>query len=1209
MVNEPLEPSTQEQRFQEVLAAYLQAVEGGQAPDRRELLARHPDLADELAAFFANKDDFVRLAEPLGPTAPRHCEGKGPGFAGTDATTGAATLAPEECPAQPVGTKVQYFGDYELLGEIAHGGMGIVYKARHRRLNRVVALKTILTGLLASPADVQRFHIEAEAAANLDHPNIVPIYEVGVHEGQHYFSMRLIDGSNLAQAVSSGQWAVGSKEAERRAAAVLAPVARAVHYAHQCGILHRDLKPANILLQGRAEGANAPVPHITDFGLAKRGYGEPGVSAPAAALTQTGAIVGTPSYMAPEQASGQKALTTAADVYSLGAILYELLTGRPPFRAETPLDILLQVVEREPARPRTLNPHVDRDLETICLKCLEKEPARRYASAEALAEDCEQWLAGEPISARPVGPVQRVWRWSRRNPALAAASGLALLALLATVVTLAVAVVLITRSRNDAIQLAGANARLAEEKDELANRERGERTKAEHLAGANARLATERAELAQTERAQRQKAERQAANLLFEQSLAKCSQEDGPRGLLWLARSLRQAHQVGDAELERSIRLQLAAWQAHLYPLRSVLPHKGPVHAVAFSPEGKTALTASDDGTAQLWNLATGQAIGPPLQHPGIHAAVFGPDGKTAATAGSDGTARLWEVRTGKALGPPIRHEGAVRAVAYHPAGKTLVTAGEDATAQLWDAATGNAVGPPFRHQGAVVAVAFSLDGKIVLSVSTDGTVRRWEADTGKLLGSSRPHPSDVNAVAFSPNRKTVLMAYADRTAHLWEVETCRAAAPPLHHLHWVYAVAFSPDGKVILVGTDNYTAQLLEVSTARPLGPPLQHNYWVTAVAFSPDGQTVLTGGQDATARLWEVGTGEATVLPLPHPREVYFVAFSPDGKTVATASQDGTARLWEAATGKPLSRPLRHQGAVRAVAFSPDGNTLLTGDQGGTAQLWEVHTGKALGPPLPHHGPILAVAFNPDGTLLLTGSGDQTARLWEAATGKPLGPPLPVQGFVWAVAFRPDSKQILTGEVGREARLWDVETGKRLDPALEHLDGVVALAFSPDGKTILTGSWDRTARLWDARTHKPLGPPLQHPNWVRAVAFSPDGQTALTGSYDGTARLWEVRTGKQIGPPFLPRGSELRPQDPSGIVTVAFTRGGQTALTGGRDGIVRRWPVPAPVQADVEHVILRTQVLTGMELEEDGTVRVLDAGTWQERQRRWQQLQGGAP
>jgi hypothetical protein len=301
--------------------------------------------------------------------------------------------------ATPITVEVhgRSFGNFELLRELGRGGMGVVYQARQKSLDRVVALKMILPGPLANAEDLQRFRVEAEATARLHHANIVTVHEVGAENGQHYYAMDFINGPSLAQRLQAGPLS------GRAAARYVLTIARAVHHAHRHGILHRDLKPSNILLDEDDQ------PHVTDFGLAKRLGGD-------SSQTRTGAIMGTPSYMAPEQAAGRnKELTAACDVYGLGAILYELLTGRPPFRSETPLDTLTCVLEQDPAPPRLLNPKVDHDLQTICLKCLEKDPQRRYETAEALANDLDRYLSGEEISARSFNVIDRLARTLERS--------------------------------------------------------------------------------------------------------------------------------------------------------------------------------------------------------------------------------------------------------------------------------------------------------------------------------------------------------------------------------------------------------------------------------------------------------------------------------------------------------------------------------------------------------------------------------------------------------------------------------------------------------------------------------------------------------------------------------------------------------------------------------------------------------------------------
>lgn len=375
----PNDPTMSHSSLDAVIAAYMLGVEAGNVPNRQELLDTYPEHADALHAFFADLDRMDRIGSPLRVAG-------GPDETGDVESNGHTTLPP-----------VRYFGDYELLEEIARGGMGIVYKARQSSLNRLVALKMILRGAFATPKDIACFRAEAESAANLDHPNIVPIYEVGDHEGQQYFSMKFVEGTSLAK----------HPRGDARLEVVgLIDVIRAVHHAHQRGVLHRDLKPSNVLVDLNGDRM------VTDFGLAKR------LSDTDRSLTEAGAVLGTPRYMSPEQAAGRKDLTVAADVYSLGVMLYERLTGQTPFVGDNVLTLLRQVRELEPPRPSAIRRGLDRDLETVVLKCLEKEPSRRYVSAESLAEDLDRWLRGEPVHARHVGQTERMWRWCRRNPVI-----------------------------------------------------------------------------------------------------------------------------------------------------------------------------------------------------------------------------------------------------------------------------------------------------------------------------------------------------------------------------------------------------------------------------------------------------------------------------------------------------------------------------------------------------------------------------------------------------------------------------------------------------------------------------------------------------------------------------------------------------------------------------------------------------------------------
>lgn len=1101
---------------------------------------------------------------PVGQTPP-----PSPSHAPQKADPLAVTLHPQ----------VRYFGNYELIAELGRGGMGIVFKARQKNLDRVVALKMVLSGRFAGERELLRFRAEAEAAAALDHPNIVPIYEVGQHEGWHYYSMKLIAGPNLAQQIG------GFREDPKGAVRLMAKIARAIHHAHQRGILHRDIKPSNILLD--AEGN----PYVADLGLAKHLERDEH-------LTQSEAVLGTPAYMAPEQASGHSGeATIASDVYSLGAVLYELLAGHPPFKALSASDLLRQLQEKEAPSLRSVNARIDRDLETICQKCLAKEPQQRYDSAGALADDLERWLRHEPIQARPAGAWRRAAKWLRRHAVASAFIATIAILLLAFAVSQRFSVVRISAARN--------------------------------------------AEAAQRRNAE--DAQRQTAATVFRLRMEHV--ED-------LFRSDRSAE--GLAELSRLIRdqpdnavattrlLSALMHRSFMLPIGEPSQSDGWVHHAAFSPDGREFFTVGGSrmplfreanygapitrpwlgrdvsvfqyhpndsrrgfavvaGKAVLVEMANGRVLTPDFGGGPVAQAIIGESGGCVVTAAPNGFIRVLDAQTGQPRGEPFKYDASVERLVLSPnecvlavcsAGRRLsvrnLQSGESlvddilTTKLVWLGFTPDSEHLVCIHSSGLsemlhlptrtrsrlpfeirtpMTASMTVDGRYLVTGAKDNTARVWQLPLGMQIGEPLRHRAWVVAAQTGPGHRVLTGAY-DRTARLWDAVSGQPLCEPIRHDTSVHAVALSPDGTRLVTGAKDGTTRLW---TALP-GNALPHTIFdpkgIMDAQFSRDGNFVVTTGmklgvrdarsggilresaaqsqslgllrlssddlraltfhgQSGRAHLWDIDRCEM-VRDLSRDGPVVWAEFSADGRLVLVATPQGIVRVFDSLTLTLKFGEIEVPGGVALARLSRDARFLATaGPKSGIVQVWSLPDGKCLFKLAGHKSPLMDAQFSPNGELLVTASEDTTAILWDLRTHQPRHAPLKHNWQVWSAQFDRTGERLVT-TAWDVATVWDVRTGNPLYSPIRHEDLIAEARFSPDSTRLALGARDFTARVYDVRTGLPLTEPLRHPLQLSTLAFSPDGRWLLTKCWDLRVRIWEIPPACSPAPHWLPALAE---------------------------------------------------------------------------------------
>jgi WD40 repeat protein/tRNA A-37 threonylcarbamoyl transferase component Bud32 len=958
---------------------------------------------------------------------------------------GAAQTPSDEQPAGQPGI-LRYFGDYALLQEIAEGGMGVVYKARQISLSRTVALKLIRSGRLASPSEVVRFRTEAEAAANLDHPNIVPVIEVGEHEGRHYYSMKFVPGQNLAQRMAERPLP------EEESARLLAAVARAVHHAHQHGVIHRDIKPTNILVD--AQG----VPYLVDFGLAK-------LLAGSADATQTVALLGTPHYMAPEQAlAAGKGVSTKADVYSLGAVLYEMLAGRPPFQGESVLQILEQIRLGAPRPLREFNPQASRDLETICLKCLEKNPAGRYASAEALAEDLDRWLRREPIQARPATPLERLHKWVQRNPAVSALAAVLVSTLLA------------------GLFATSWEWRLVRQR-ELEARERAYAADMR-----NAQVALE-------------KENRGQARALLRNHLPQRGQPD-LRGVEW--RYL---------------------WQASRGQEIRLYDHGAMVHGMAISPDGRWLVTSGQDGRARSWNVSNSVVAAEfpglnPLD-PGLFDAfnqtvATSPVGELFAVASADGV----EVRRFGSCALVTNLHSATFPVEFSPDGRLLAAlacAPQGLALRIWKVGSWESRLVSTNISRHYLAVRFSGDQRHLLwchEISRDINVfdTHDNREERKLPGSD-----GMLSLAVSPDDRWIAVGSLTGQIRVLDFATGEAAATWRAHPSLADAVAFSPDSQTLASGGDDQVIRLWKVGTWETQGTLAGHESEIWDIAYVRDGQSLFSAGKDGTVRQFPAHSAAPILKTNLFSANYVHLMASEQGDRLLALGADMSIERWDLNKGAPLeSRRLPiGRPAIYSALVVP--GIWAASDPNGEIVLLDAD---ARDPVMSHRTGIKRprlLDLTPDGRHLLAQDSAEDGKpgslfVWNLALNR-LEARLDQGTFYAAGGLSPDGHYAaaFSGK-SNEAFLWAVDQPRPVSMLRGHTYFLSCLAFSSDVRLVAVGSYDGTVRVWDVRSgHEVLPQPTGHRSGLAKIQFSNDGRTLVTFDAN-TVRFWNLKTGQEM-------------------------------------------------------------------------------------------------